>query len=317
MSNSIFPTPVGLGWTIGRSPESNTIVQRAVSGFERRTALMSYPLWHFRLTYEFLRSDSVNVELQAMDDFFRSRQGKFDSFLFEDTYTPDNAVTAQQFGVGDGVTSAFQLTRVLQASGFVEPVMNVKGTPTIFVGGVQETQAQLTSPAAPTLSQVAGGTIAATTYYVKTTYVDANGQETLASAESSLAVSLNNLLQVASPAAQTGATGWNVYVSTSTGTETRQNGSTPIAIGTAWTEPTSGLVAGAAQPASNKTGYTLSNTGLVTFNGAPASAAALTWTGGYYFRCRFDLDQVDFENFMVNLWSAKKVDLVGSLGVKV
>jgi hypothetical protein len=103
--------------------------------------------------------------------------------------------------------------------------------------------------AAPSLSKVAGGALAATTYFVRTTYVTAAG-ETAASLESSLAVPANNLLQVASPPADilNLAIGWNVYVSSTAGTETLQNGTTPIAIGTAWTEPTSSAIIGAALP---------------------------------------------------------------------
>ncbi|MDE2098339.1 MAG: hypothetical protein KGL39_13885 [Patescibacteria group bacterium] len=103
--------------------------------------------------------------------------------------------------------------------------------------------------AAPTLSSVAGGSLAAATYFTKITYVNNTG-ETLASPESSLAVALANLLVVSSPSASANATGYNVYVSTSTGTETKQN-SIPISIGTNWTEPTSGLVAGSALPSAN------------------------------------------------------------------
>jgi len=101
---------------------------------------------------------------------------------------------------------------------------------------------------APSLSQTAGGSLGATTYYVKETNTNALG-ETAASVatESSLAVSANNLLVVASPPAMVDITGWNVYVGTSAGTETLQNVS-PIAIGTNWTEPTGGLIAGSAQP---------------------------------------------------------------------
>lgn len=121
----------------------------------------------------------------------------------------------------------------------------------VFTGSI----APVTSPAAPILSATAGGTIAATTYFVKITYVTAAG-ETLPSAEASLAVAVNNVLNVASPAAQTGVTGYNVYVSTATGTETKQNTS-PIAIGTAWVEPTTGLIAGAAVPTANTSGSVL------------------------------------------------------------
>ncbi|MHB8388136.1 MAG: hypothetical protein ACYDDA_10800 [Acidiferrobacteraceae bacterium] len=101
----------------------------------------------------------------------------------------------------------------------------------------------------PVLSAVAGGTLAATTYYAKITYVSATGQS-LPSAEASLAVAADNVLSIASPAAITGATGWNAYVSTATGTETLQNTSS-IAIGTAWQEPTTGLTTtGAGVPTS-------------------------------------------------------------------
>ena len=100
------------------------------------------------------------------------------------------------------------------------------------------------APAAPSLSSTSGGTLAAATYYVKIAYVNAAGAVGQTSAEASLSVLADNLLNVASPAALSGATGYNVYVSTTTGTETLQNVS-PIAIGTAWTEPTSGLVTGA------------------------------------------------------------------------
>lgn len=102
------------------------------------------------------------------------------------------------------------------------------------------------------LTQTVAGALAGATYFVRSTYVNSAG-ETLASPETSLAVSANNVLNVASPAASVGATGWNVYVSTATGTETRQNGANPIAIGSPWVEPNTGLVAGAALPGANTT----------------------------------------------------------------
>ena len=115
--------------------------------------------------------------------------------------------------------------------------------------GVSLAAQPLAAPPAPVLSAVVGGALSGATYYAKTTYVTPLG-ETTPSAEASLAVATNSLLQAASPAASNGVTGYNVYVATATGAETKQN-ATPIAIGTAWTEPTSGLISGAALPASN------------------------------------------------------------------
>lgn len=111
----------------------------------------------------------------------------------------------------------------------------------------------LTAASVPTngaLSQVAGGSITGATNYVKSTWVLSTG-ETAASAETSLAVTTGNLLVVAAPAnPPANAAGWNVYVSTATGTETLQN-STPIALGKSWTQPTTGLVTGVSPPSAS------------------------------------------------------------------
>ena len=136
----------------------------------------------------------------------------------------------------------------------------------------------LSAPAAPTLSTTAGGTIALATYYSKITYIDAGG-ESLPSSESSQAVLLNNLLTCASPIASGLASGWNLYVSTSAGTETLQN-SAPIPIGTNWTEPTTGLVAGAALPTNNTTGWQVFNL-FVPDPVTSASYIAPTFDTGY------------------------------------
>lgn len=105
------------------------------------------------------------------------------------------------------------------------------------------------NPAAPTTSTSSAGLLAGVTAYVKTTYVGGFG-ETEPSGETSQVVASNHVLVVTSPAAATGATGYNVYVGTAAGTETLQNAS-PIAIGTNWTEPVTGLVAGTTPPTIN------------------------------------------------------------------
>lgn len=102
-------------------------------------------------------------------------------------------------------------------------------------------------PIAPTLSSTLAGALAAATYYVKVTYITTTG-ETLPSTVSSLVVAVNRELVVTSPIAQTNATKYHVYVGTTTGEETLQTGTGAITIGTDWTEPASGLVAGRGLP---------------------------------------------------------------------
>jgi hypothetical protein len=43
------------------------------------------------------------------------------------------------------------------------------------------------------------------------------------------------------------------------------------------------------------------------------AGSALTWTGSYYYRCRFLQDTLEFNEFMNSLWEAKKVEFIGSL----
>lgn len=57
------------------------------------------------------------------------------------------------------------------------------------------------------------------------------------------------------------------------------------------------------------TDYTIGSTGIVTFVTAPAAAAALTWTGSFYYRVRFKQDTAEFEEFVNNFWLLKKLEL--------
>ena len=122
--------------------------------------------------------------------------------------------------------------------------------------------------AAPTngaLSTVAGGTDSGSTCYVRSAWVSAYGDVGPAATETTEVKGTSDLLLVVqapgSPPAW--ATGWNVYVSTTTGTETQQN-ITTIGLTTAWTEPTSGLIAGTALPTNTANTFTVNNSSLFT-----------------------------------------------------
>jgi len=95
-----------------------------MSGFERRVSLRAYPLYEFEFGYDLLRSDTAFHELQDVQNFFLARNGTFDSFKLDESYTPDNSVTDQLIGTGNGSATQFQLVRTLTANGFAEPCMN-------------------------------------------------------------------------------------------------------------------------------------------------------------------------------------------------
>ena len=84
--------------------------------------------------------------------------------------------------------------------------------------------------------------------------------------------------------------------------------------GTVYVQPGSTLTPAYAAPLIYNNGslvsssaYSISSSGIVTFNAAPGSGAALTWTGCWFWPCNFDDDSLDLSNIWFGVWSAKKV----------
>jgi uncharacterized protein (TIGR02217 family) len=135
MSNSVFPTLVGLEWGIEWEPEFFNRMQKAVSGKEYRANLGASPVYRLKLSYEFLKG-GTQTDLRTLMGFFLERKGSFDSFLY--LHPDDNAVTDQLIGVANGSKLQFQLVRSF-GSAFVEPVCNVITVTNIKVNGVTKT----------------------------------------------------------------------------------------------------------------------------------------------------------------------------------
>lgn len=136
MSQELFPDLPGLKWGVRKAPEFATQKVTASSGREYRAALRTYPTWHYKLSYEFLRDKRQGVdELRKLVGFFNARRGSFDSFLFKDP--DDNATENDQFGIGNGTTTTFQLFRTF--GDFGEPVYDLQAAPLIYKDGVKLT----------------------------------------------------------------------------------------------------------------------------------------------------------------------------------
>jgi hypothetical protein len=111
----------------------------------------------------------------------------------------------------------------------------------------------------PIVQSVSGGSLTARTYYVKITFVDSLGGESASTANGTEQwIALDNLAIIRTPYIAFNTTdigvkyaSYNVYASVTEGSETLQT-VTPIAIGTDWTEPTTGLTTtGASVPTAN------------------------------------------------------------------
>lgn len=141
MSVPVFPSLAGIAYPVKPSIEWPTVKQDALSGKRIRVPLCTYPIRHWDVPFSFLRSDSTNLEWQTFIGFINSLQGPAQLFAYDDPN--DDAVTSQEFGEGDGTSTAFQLVRAL--GGFAEPVFLVNGTPTIKVNGTPTTPASISA----------------------------------------------------------------------------------------------------------------------------------------------------------------------------
>lgn len=145
---------------------------------------------------------------------------------------------------------------------------------------------------APTITQAVGGALGGRTYYAKYTWSNATGQST-ASSEATLGVDSGKLATVVLPtlAYPSGATRINIYIGTSSGAETFQGyidvdyqiitGETDWAV-LSWTEPASGLVAGAALPGANTTASKMKY-GIYELTGAAGLGLANKYYNNHFY----------------------------------
>lgn len=131
MSNDLFPSLPGIAAERDQEIEFDNIVNRAASGRRYAMGKRLYPVYRWRLTYNFLRERMSHTEMSTMSGFFLRRRGNLDSFLFRDREW-HTVSTPQVFGVGDGATKTFRL--VYARGGFVDRV-GYCSAPTVTVAG--------------------------------------------------------------------------------------------------------------------------------------------------------------------------------------
>ncbi len=315
MSYSVFPTLTGIKWDIKKRPTWNTAKMLTAAGNEFRTGYRQNPITEFDLSYSYM---SLADKL-TMEGFFNQQQGSLTPFYFDlggATQNSGDDTIASAFAFATTVNPGLNYPITKPAgTGAVEPVGAVN-TFNLFVNGVLAPLAGISAPGAATLAQVATGALAATTYYVRCTWLNWWG-ETLAGTESSLAVSLDNVLTVTQPASPPASTlFWNVYVSNTagggSGAEKLQTTATNLPLATTtWQEPTTGLAGSTAMPASNTTNYSLTGTpNIVTLPVQPITGQNLSWSGSYYYLVRFAEDVLEFNeiaNLMYELQECKLV----------
>jgi hypothetical protein len=134
-----FPSLIGLGYDVKWTPTFFNQSQKTLTGASIDIGLASSPLHTFEFTYNFLRSDATNYELQNLMGFYQLMGGQLGRFLYDNP--DDDSVTGQEIGIGDGTTTSFLLTRTLGAGiwgdNALEPIgyFNFDAGQTVRIGG--------------------------------------------------------------------------------------------------------------------------------------------------------------------------------------
>lgn len=275
--SAIFPVLRGLGWPITVESIYSTITQESAAGTEVRIPLWAAPRKKFTLPFNYLAAGVGDPLAWSQDDihtlqgFQMSMYGKAYSFLY--CHPPDSVTqgspcqnTVTLANTGDGTTLTFQLQRSYGA--FTEPVydINTTGVNGIVVGN--------------------GGT----GYTWATVQFSGGGPGSGARARAVvLAGSVVSVILTSSGQGYTSAPAVAIV----------GNGSGAAA--TAVVAPRIYL-AGVYQ----SSGYTLGSTGVITFTSAPGSGVPVTADCAYFWRCRFDEDSLEFEQFNNSYFSLKK-----------
>lgn len=138
MSTLIYPSLVTLGLSSYRTPTFSTRTQVSVSGKETRLSDWSLPRYTYEHTYEVLRQNDSYREMETLQSFFLEVRGAQDTWLYFDDQTPDNTVTDQSIGIGNGSTTTYQLVRTFGlglATSWVDPILAPKTIINIKVNG--------------------------------------------------------------------------------------------------------------------------------------------------------------------------------------
>jgi hypothetical protein len=116
LSSTVFPATLpGLLMSLDRDVDFDVTTQTTLTRKENRFTYETIPITKYKLGFEILRSDSSlsnrTRELQQVLTHIARHYGQLDSFLLTDL--ADSSVSDHGFGVGDGVTTGYQLQRTL------------------------------------------------------------------------------------------------------------------------------------------------------------------------------------------------------------
>lgn len=274
-ATSIFPTLIGLGWSVHKVPGFSTKTSTHSNGVEVRTAQQDMPKWEYQLTYDYLpdRGDSPNTDLKTIQGFFLMRRGSYENFLYKDV--DDHLVVGNTDITPDGVSTLFYLTRNL--SGFSEIIGQlVDGSLSVHVENHVQSGSVASGPYTFTLNRGANRAISQVRVNALIT-----GWQTL-----TLTTGAPNSLQY-------------TFDGTTVTVNSTYNGR-PIEV----TYDYDGVEGG---------DYAVVMPNQINFVEAPGAGEVIETTFEFWFVCRFLEDTMDFEKFMDKLWNLNECNFISQV----
>jgi hypothetical protein len=134
LTYATFPTLAALGWSTHIKPRFSGGVVDHVSGRSTRRSHYARARYDVELTYDLLRSDVVDSEMQAIAGFFAQMSGAATPFWLAPPGL--SAVTAQPLGVADGEQTSFGFVRSF--GDYTEQVAGVSGVSAVYLSGVAQ-----------------------------------------------------------------------------------------------------------------------------------------------------------------------------------
>lgn len=144
--------PIAMSSGLRKTPNFNTIKQMGPAGINAGISLKPYPTWDFQFSMDNIEGNeqAAQTALAQFFGIFMATAGGAGQFLFVDGQ--DHQVTNAPFGVADGTSISFQLSRPI----FGQPdiIQNVIGTPTIFLNGTVSVPASISPSGIVTITEV-------------------------------------------------------------------------------------------------------------------------------------------------------------------
>lgn len=147
MSNAVYPNGLrGLAWPVMKSASFDTILQSSAAKVEMRIAQTRNPVWNWTLIYNYIKDRPYDLfptsggytDYAILQDFYNSRQGRFDDFLFDDVsrdFVGSALITSggvlvpnlqsQLQLVNDGAGNYYSPIQYSYAGGFYEDVTDI------------------------------------------------------------------------------------------------------------------------------------------------------------------------------------------------